>query len=213
MANLPFTQSKTSSWAIALGAQGIAAAQFARCGFDVLSQSGGDKPWYDLAVTKTGNLIKVSVKASDDGRWNLTHDFGRRPAEWGSGRFDSRGSIDLWLNRHGSRAVCCLVQFEGVAINQLPRIYLASPAEIAEKMSETVDRLGHCMLYEQYTWTARDSGLDSMEMLPSKWRFSPERIEELMSRNSGNAAPAAPMAPAVIPAPAQGHLDEVALSA
>ena len=48
------TQTKTTSWPINVGAEGIAAAQFARCGFDVLVQSGHDKPWYDLVITKAG---------------------------------------------------------------------------------------------------------------------------------------------------------------
>ena len=75
------TQSKASSWPMTVGAEGIAVAQFARCGFDVLVQSGHDKPWYDLVVTKAGNLLKVSVKPSEDGTWSLTQSYLRRAAE------------------------------------------------------------------------------------------------------------------------------------
>lgn len=203
MSSLPTAQSKPCSWPISIGAEGMAAAQFARCGFDVLVQAGRDKPWYDLVVTKAGNLLKVSVKASDDGRWSLTSGFTRRPADWGGSPLDCRGSIDMWLSSHGSRAVCCLVQFDGVAINQLPRIYLASPAEVAVKMIQTVDRLGHCMLYEQYAWSTPE-GLETMEMLPSSWMFSPERIQELLSQDSLNEQPsvtARRILPASVPGP------------
>src|SRR5579871_652873 len=93
------TQSKASTWPITVGAEGIAAAQFARCGFDVLVQAGRDKPWYDLAVTRAGNLLKVSVKASDDGHWDLTQSFsrGRRVTDIAGG-LDCRHAIDLWVD-------------------------------------------------------------------------------------------------------------------
>ncbi len=130
------TQTKTTSWPINVGAEGIAAAQFARCGFDVLVQSGHDKPWYDLVITKAGNLLKVSVK------------------------------------------------FKGVSIDQLPRIYLASPSELALRMRDTADRLSHAILYEQYEWTSPESGARVAEALPSEWLFSLARIQELLSREA-----------------------------
>src|ERR1700757_541597 len=71
---------KAGSWPITVGAAGIAAAQFARCGFDVMIQAGPDKPWYDLVVTKGGNLLKIGVKASEDGRWRLAESYLLRAA-------------------------------------------------------------------------------------------------------------------------------------
>jgi hypothetical protein len=217
MSNLTATSpNKPCSWPITIGAEGITAAQFARCGFDVLVQAGRDKPWYDLVVTKAGNLLKVSVKASEDGRWNLTNGFTRRPADWNSSPLDCRGSVDMWLNSHGSRAVCCLVQFDGVAINQMPRMYLASPFEIAQKMHETVDRLGHCALYEQYAWTSPE-GVEAIELLPSNWMFSPERIQELLAQHTAGVSSIAqvPKSGAVprLVSPAADKPREIALSA
>ena len=176
--------SKTSSWPITVGAEGIAAAQFARCGFDVLVQAGRDKPWYDLVVTKAGNLLKVSVKASEDGTWSLTQSYLRRAAEVNAKKTDCHGAIDLWLDNHGSRTVCCLVQFQGVAIDQLPRIYLASPCEIAQRMRDTADRLGHSILYEQYEWASPESSARALEALPKNWLFSQGRIQELLARQA-----------------------------
>jgi hypothetical protein len=177
-------QCKPSSWPISVGAEGIAAAQFARCGFDVLIQAGHDKPWYDLAVTKGGNLLKVAVKATEDGRWCLVQSFIKRAAHSNGRKADAHGGIDLWLDIHGSRTIYCLVQFQGVDFNQMPRIYLATPAEIAHKMRDTTDRLGDPTLYEHYDWTSSESGYTSIEALPSSWIFSPERIRELLISQS-----------------------------
>ncbi len=170
---------KPSTWQIALGAEGIAAAQFARCGFDVSVQSGRDKPWYELAVSKAGNLLKVSVKGSDDGRWDLTQSYLKRAADMSGKKSNCQGAIDLWLDHLGSRAMCCLVQFQGVPLDELPRLYLASPQEVAQRMREIADRLGDSVLYEKYEW-AGASGVGKIEGLPSNWRFSEERIQDLL---------------------------------
>jgi hypothetical protein len=59
-------QPKPTSWHISVAAEAIAAAQFARCGFDVSVQYGADQPEYDLIVAKGDHLLKVSVKGSRD---------------------------------------------------------------------------------------------------------------------------------------------------
>jgi hypothetical protein len=177
-----------------VGAEGIAAAQFARCGFDVLVQAGRDKSYYDLVVSRGGNLLRVSVKASDNGQWCLTSGYTRRVAESSGVRIDSKAAINMWRSSYGSRTVVCLVQFESVAISEMPRIYLASPDEIAAKMLETAERTGECALFERYEWKGRD-GACYVECLPRSWDFSPERIQELLvppgaAMSAGRAAPA-----------------------
>jgi len=76
------------------------------------------------------------------------------------------------------------VQFEGVSLNQLPRIYLATPADIARRMRETVERRGEPVLFEQYDWTCRETDLTAIEALPSSWVFSMDRIHELLFPHS-----------------------------
>ena len=169
---------RISTWPISVGAEGIAAAQFARCGFDVLIQASRDKSWYDLVVTRTGTLLKITVKASEDGEWRLTSGYTRNDQSTSSVPFDFRNAIDRWLAGHGSRTVCCLVQFNGVDIDELPRIYLALPGDVAQTMRETSVRTGRCMLRESYEWTLPD-GSKKVETLPHCWRFSQQRIEEL----------------------------------
>ena len=46
---------------------GVAAAQFARLGFDVSVQYGENQPEYDLIVARGELLLKISVKGSQDG--------------------------------------------------------------------------------------------------------------------------------------------------
>jgi hypothetical protein len=214
----PAPTTKPSSWPISIGAEGIAAAQFARCGFDVLVQSGRDKPWYDFAVTRAGNLMKVSVKASDDGRWNLPQSFARRGPELGGRNIDCRSAIDFWMDSQGTKTICCLVQFEGVAINLLPRIYLAFPNEIAAEMRIASERTGQCALHELYEWTTSEGRLE-VGSLPSNWRFSPERIHELIERQSAplpaTRMPSKSIAITSVPSipPRAERLSKIALSA
>jgi hypothetical protein len=183
MAFLSTTTVRSTTWPITVGAEGIAAAQFARCGFDVLVQASRDKAWYDLVVSRAGNLLKISVKASDDGEWRLTSGYARSDQTIGGASFDMRNAIDRWQASYGSRTVCCLVQFCGVSIDEMPRIYLALPGEVAQMMRETASRIGRCTVCERYEWMLPD-GSPKLETLPSSWRFSPYRIEELLAEHA-----------------------------
>ena len=153
-------------------------------------QAGHDKPWYDLVVTRTGNLLKIGVKASENGRWCLAESYLQRSAHWNGKKIDVHQAIGLWLDIHGERTIYCLVQFEGVSLNQLPRIYLATPAEIARRMRECAQRLGEPVLLEQYQWTSPE-GLAGIEALPSSWLFSEERIQELLFPQASQSLPVA----------------------
>jgi len=171
-----------------VGAAGIAAAQFARCGFDVMIQAGPDKPWYDLVVTKAGNLLKIGVKATENGRWHLAQSYLQRAAHLNGKMPDIHRAIKPWLDIHGERTVYCLVQFEGVSLSQMPRIYLATPGEIARRMREAADRKGEPVLFEQYEWSSPETGLTGIDGLPSSWLFSHERIHELLFPHAAQAA-------------------------
>jgi len=104
---------KLTSWQVAVAAEAITAAQFARCGFDVSVQYGADQPEYDLIVAKGDQLLKISVKGSQGGGWGLTQSYLRQA--------DYHSAIETWLTRHGTQTVFCFVQFEGVALDELPR--------------------------------------------------------------------------------------------
>ncbi len=164
---------------VGVAAEAICAAQFARCGFDISVQYGANQPEYDLIVAKDDNLLKVSVKGSKDGSWGLTQSFLKQA--------NYHGAIEAWFKRHGSMTVFCLVQFKNVALAEMPRIYLARPSEIAQRLRDTANGRGDTILYENHTWSTRASAAGTIERIPPTWRFSSERIHELLSRGPEDA--------------------------
>lgn len=139
-------ETKPSSWHVAVAAEALAAAQFARCGYDVSVQYGADQPEYDLIVAKKDHLMKVSVKGSQDWGWGLTQSYLPKATKLSGKKADYHGAIDLWLKRHGSRTVFCFVQFGGVPLDALPRMYLATPAQVAKRLRETSRGRGDSIL-------------------------------------------------------------------
>lgn len=180
------TEQTPSSWHIGVAAEAFAAAQFARCGLDVSVQYGADQPEYDLVVAKGNRILKVSVKGSQDGGWGLTQSYLKKATELSGKKGDYHGAIELWLARHSSRTVFCFVQFQGVALHELPRIYLATPGEVAQRMRETAKGRGDSILYEKWQWTSRAYGAGTVEELPPSWRFSQERLEEMLSSSEAS---------------------------
>lgn len=162
---------KPTSWQVSVAAEAIAAAQFARCGYDVSIQYGANQPEYDLIVARDDKIVKVSVKGSQDGSWGLTQSY--------LAKADYHGAIDIWLKRHGARTIFCLVQFKGTALHELPRLYLARPSEIAQRLKDSAAGRGETILYEHHAWESRAVGAGTVERLPESWRFTAERVAEL----------------------------------
>lgn len=162
-----------TSWHVGVAAEAFAAGLFARCGLDVSIQYGADQPEYDLIIASGDRMLKVSVKGSKDGSWGLTQSHLKEA--------NYHGAIDLWLLRHKPRTVLCLVQFKGVEIHQLPRVYLATPREVGERLKETAKGRGDTILYEEHAWGIRAHAAGTTEKIPEKWRFCSQRVEELLS--------------------------------
>ena len=57
---------------VATAAEAFAAAQFARFGYDVSIQWGATQPECDLIISERRRMLKISVKGSADGGWNVT---------------------------------------------------------------------------------------------------------------------------------------------
>ncbi len=157
----------------------MAAAQFARCGFDVSIQYGANQPEYDLIVAKGDRLLKVSVKGSQDGSWGLTQTHLSR-----LGNANYHGAINEWLKCHGSRTVFCFVQFKDSKLDELPRLYLAKPSEVAQRLRETAKGRKDTILYGEHTWGVRAVGAGTVERIPENWGFSQSRVEELLNDGS-----------------------------
>lgn len=183
--------SQSLHWQIALSASGIAAAQFARCGLDVTVLSGPNKPSHDLVVTNAGCLFKVCVLGSADGRWDPTRSYRKRPPVLGDKTSHYYHAIDLWLDMHDSKTVCCLVQFLGVDFDQLPRIYLASPHEVAQKLRQAAERTGEAYLGEARARLQDADEAGAGETLPGEWLLSLERVEDVLSERA-TGTPAVP---------------------
>jgi len=160
-----------SSWHVSVAAEATAAALFARFGLDVSVQYGANQPEYDLIIARGERLLKVSVKGSQSGSWGLTQSYLERR--------DYLGAIDKWLRRHKRRTILCFVQFEGVGLSELPRVYLATPREVAARLRSTAKGRGSTILFESRVWGPRAHGAGTIDRIPNAWRLSAERLERL----------------------------------
>ena len=160
-----------SSWQVATAAEAFAAAQFARCGWDVSVQYGANQPEYDLVAVDGEKMLKISVKGSKDGGWGLTQSF--------ISNADYRGAADAWLKKHSKKTVFCLVQFRGVSAQELPRMYLATPLEIAEWLKAAAAGRGDTILYEKHVWSDRAQAAGTIDTIPDHWKFTEERLSEI----------------------------------
>lgn len=164
-------KARIGHWHVGVAAEAFAAAVFARFGYDVSVQYGANQPEYDLIVVSGDKMLKLSVKGSQDGSWGLTQGYKK-------GR-DYHEATALWLKAHHKKTVFCLVQFENVPETEMPRIYLATPKEIANRLDQSACGRGETILYEYHKWSDRAIGKGTIERLPEHWKLSKERIEEL----------------------------------
>jgi hypothetical protein len=163
-----------NSWQVGVAAESVVACVFARCGCDVSVQYGANQPEYDLIVAKGEKMLKVSVKGSKDGGWGLTQSYLKDA--------DYHKAVDDWLKRHFAKTVICFVQFENVGLNELPRIYIATPYEVAKRLKDTRNGKGDTILYEYHEWSKRAVAFGTIEKIPDSWKYSEERIEELFKK-------------------------------
>jgi len=168
---------KLKSWHVGVAGEAMAAGSFARCGCDVSVQYGANQPIYDLMIAKAELVLKVSVKASQTGYWGLTQ------AKLDKRKANYHTAIERWLSAHDERVALCFVQFKDVGLSDLPRIYLAWPQEVAERLKATACGRGHTVLYEEHAWSAKAVGAGSVERIPEAWKFSPARLEQFLSRS------------------------------
>ena len=156
-----------SSWHIGIAAEAFAAAQFARAGFDVSVQYGANQPEYDLIATLGDRMLKISVKGSQDGGWGLTQGYKKN--------CDYHEAINKWLDAHGKKTIFCLVQFKDVGFNELPRLYLATPQEIAQVLHSSSAGRRETVLREYHAWGIKAYGTGTIDRIPDDWKFTKER--------------------------------------
>lgn len=163
---------KMSQYQVSVAAEACATMLFAQVGLDVSVQYGANQPEYDLIVAKGDQLLKVSVKGSQDGGWGLIQSYKKgRPYH---------EAIDNWAHHHKSKKVVyCLVQFKGVQLGDSPRAYLATVSEIAEQLKTQRNGHGYTSLREYYQW-ARGVAKGGEDQIPSSWKFSETRVYNLL---------------------------------
>jgi Holliday junction resolvase-like predicted endonuclease len=162
-----------NQWHVATAAEAIAAAQFARCGWDVLVQYGANLPEYDMVAVKGNQKLKVSVKGSQDGGWGLTQSYLKNK--------QYHQAADTWFKRHSSDTVMCFVQFKGVALSDLPRVYLARPKQVCAWLKAAAGGRGDTVLREHHVWSSRAKSAGVVDRIPPSWQFKCELAESLAS--------------------------------
>lgn len=160
-----------SSWHVGVAAEAYAAALFARCGYDVSVQYGANQPEYDLIAVSGDKMLKISVKGSQDGGWGLTQGYKK-----GCSYHEATAK---WLDAHHKKTIFCLVQFQGTSESEMPRIYLASPKEIAEMLDASAGGRGETVLREYHVWGPHASGKGTTDKIPDSWKFSKQRAEHM----------------------------------
>lgn len=155
-------------------ARNIAAAQFELHGFDLLEQAGRASSSYDLGVVSSGGMMKIMVHGSLDGLWSLVDPYLAKPKPR---KCDYHRAIELWLERYRN-VICCMVQFDMRNLIGMPGLYLASAAEVADILHEHAEDLDEVALR---SGTESSSCASWGGKLPLQWRFSQERISELLS--------------------------------
>jgi Holliday junction resolvase-like predicted endonuclease len=163
-----------NSWQVATAAEAFAAAQLARCGWDVSVQYGANQPEYDLVAVDRDRVLKVSVKGSQDGQWGLTQSLLENA--------DYHGAADKWRSRHSKKTVLCLVQFKDTSIETLPRMYLATPQEISDRLKATAAGRGDTILHEEHAWRKNAHAAGTIDAIPESWRFTERRLEEMVQK-------------------------------
>ena len=162
---------KISSWHVGVAAEAYAAALLARCGYDVSVQYGANQPEYDIIAVSGDKMLKISVKGSQDGGWGLTQGYKKG--------CDYHEAIKKWLHAHHKKTIFCLLQFKDTSIDELPRVYFATPEEIANELNKAAGGRGETVLRECHAWGPRAAGKGTIDKIPDTWKFSEERLDYL----------------------------------
>ena len=162
---------KITSWQVAVAAEAAIAMVFARVGWNVSVQYGANQPEYDLMIENGRTVLKVSVKGSQDGSWGLTQGFLKNA--------DYHAAVDAWLVKHTLHTIYAFAQFKRVPAAGAPRVYLATPQEVAAVLKRTAKGRGDTILYERKEWTKRAVGAGTIDEIPASWAFSEQRVAEL----------------------------------
>jgi Holliday junction resolvase-like predicted endonuclease len=155
---------------VAVAAEALAAAAFAREGYEVSVQYGANQPGYDLVAVKGRRLLKVSVKGSQDGGWALLAGY-KRGRTW-------RAAVDAWRSAQPRDVIMCFVQFQGIRRYEMPLIYLARPSQVAAHLKRGRNgHVGTCLHVERYY--AKGVAKGHTDRIPTSWTCSRIRMRKI----------------------------------
>ena len=153
-----------------IAAESYTACLLAQSGYDILVQYGANQPHYDLMAVKGERKLPISVKGSQDGGWMLAV----RYVEPG---VNYLAAADKWLSFQRQDVVYAFVGFLNVPLGQAPRVYVASPPEIAAHLKLQCAGRGHGSLQEDSPTFY--PGSKYKDRVPVEWRYSTERIDSM----------------------------------
>jgi len=166
-----FIMKEMTSYQVGVAAEAFAAALFARVGFHVSVQYGANQPGYDLIIEREKKSLHISVKGSQDGGWGLTQSYLKNA--------DYRAAVDAWYREHGESIIFCFVQFKDKKVDEMPEVFLATSGEVADLLKKSGGGLGDTVLRVKKVWT-RGQRAGNVDEIPERWRFSKQRVEELL---------------------------------
>lgn len=153
-----------------IAAESYTACLLAQAGYDVLVQYGANQPDYDLVAVKGKRMLPISVKGSQDGGWMLAVRYKEKGVTY-------HEAIDRWLAAQRDDVIFVFVQFSGVPVGGVPRVYVARPIAIAEQLKSQRNGQGYGSLQEDRLRHNPKSSFS--ERLPAIWNFSGQRIDEI----------------------------------
>lgn len=151
----------------------FAVAQFVRFGCHIFVRYEANQLEYDLMAEANDKTLKISVKGSRDGSWKLIKGYKKEN--------DYHQAIQAWQEDNDKKGIIfCLVQFRETNDNEMPRMYLATPAEIAQVMKASAKGRGGTILYEKHTWGVNTAGAGTTDSIPAAWEFTRQRAADMI---------------------------------
>ena len=80
------------------------------------------------------------------------------------------------------KTIFCLVQFENVNDLQLPKMYLATPSEIAEVLRKARGGCGDTVLHMEHTWGPTAQAYGTTDKIPEEWLFTRDRADKIFEK-------------------------------
>ena len=65
----------------------------------------------------------------------------------------------------------------------MPRVYAASPEEMAERMKASAGGRSDTILYEEHVWGPGAAGLGTTDRLPEEWTLSSGRLQAMFENH------------------------------